>query len=228
METPVEPTQKAKLIPAFGYLRVSGESQVKGDGPVRQRAAITHWAKEHGYRIVKWFEENAVSGTTESMDRPAFNAMLEALLSNGTRTVLIERLDRLARDVYIQEGTIRLLKGKGFDLISVSEPDLNSTDMYRVAMRQIMGVFAELDRKSIVFKLRAARQRKRAATGRCEGRKPYGSRDGEPAIINRIKEMRGHGMNYEQIARCLNGEGVTPRTGQWYSANIRKIILAHA
>ncbi len=218
-------TQKAKLIPAFGYIRVSGESQVKGDGPVRQRAAITKWAKEQGFRIVRWFEENAVSGTTESMDRPAFNAMLEALLLNGTRTVLIERLDRLARDVYIQEGTIRLLKEKGFELISVSEPDLNSNDMYRVAMRQIMGVFAELDRKSIVFKLRAARQRKKAATGRCEGRMPYGFREGEQAIIDRIKAQRAQGHNYEQIARDLNTEGVKPRTGKWYPANVRKIVL---
>ena len=218
-------TQKTKLIPAFGYIRVSGESQVKGDGPVRQRGTITKWAKEHGYRIVRWFEENAVSGTTESMDRPAFNAMLEALLLNGTQTVLIERLDRLARDVYIQEGTIRLLKAKGFDLISVSEPDLNSNDMYRVAMRQIMGVFAELDRKSIVFKLRAARQRKKAAPGRCEGRMPYGFREGEQAIIDRIKAERLQGRNYEQIARDLNSEGVKPRTGKWYPGNVRKIAL---
>jgi site-specific DNA recombinase len=221
----MEAPQKAKLISAFGYLRVSGESQVKGDGPVRQRVAITKWAKEHGFRIVRWFEENAVSGTTETMDRPAFNAMLEALLLNGTRTVLIERLDRLARDVYIQEGTIRLLKEKGFELISVSEPDLNSNDMYRVAMRQIMGVFAELDRKSIVFKLRAARQRKKAATGRCEGRMPFGFREGEQAIIDRIKADRAQGRNYEQIARDLNSEGVKPRTGKWYPANVRKIVL---
>jgi site-specific DNA recombinase len=222
----METTKNAKLIPAFGYIRVSGESQVKGDGPVRQRKAITVWATEHGYRIVRFFEENAVSGTTESLERPAFNAMLEALLSNGTRTVLIERLDRIARDVFVQEGTIRLLTEKGFELISVSEPDLNSNDMYRVAMRQIMGVFAELDRKSIVFKLRAARQRKKAATGRCEGRMPYGFREGEQAIINRIKAERAQGRNYEQISRDLNSEGVKPRTGKWYPANVRKIVIA--
>ena len=218
-------TPKTKLIPAFGYLRTSGESQVSKDGPVRQRAEITKWAKEHGFRIVQWFEEKAVSGTVESIDRPAFNEMLEALLLNGTKTVLIEKLDRIARDVFIQEGTIKLLKEKGFELISVAEPDLCSDDMYRVAMRQMMGVFAELDRKSIVFKLRAARQRKKAATGRCEGRMPYGFREGEQEIIERIKAQRAQGSNYEQIARDLNSEGVKPRTGKWYPANVRKIVL---
>ena len=97
--------------------------------------------------------------------------------------------------------------------------------MYRVAMRQIMGVFAELDRKSIVFKLRAARQRTKLKTGRCEGRMPYGFREGEQAIIDRIKADRAQGKNYEQIARELNSEGVKPRTGKWYPANVRKIVL---
>jgi len=226
METTQEPTPKAKLTPAFGYLRVSGESQLSGDGFPRQKAAITKWAKEHGVRIVRWFEEKAVSGTVESIDRPAFNEMLEALLSNGTKAVLIEKLDRIARDVFIQEGTIKLLKEKGFELISVAEPDLCSDDMYRVAMRQMMGVFAELDRKSIVFKLRAARQRKKIATGRCEGRMPYGFRDGEQAIIDRIKADHTQGKNYEHIARDLNNKGVKPRTGKWYPANVRKIVLA--
>jgi DNA invertase Pin-like site-specific DNA recombinase len=221
----METTQKTKLIPAFGYIRVSGESQVNGDGPIRQRNAISKYAKEHGFRVARWFEENAVSGTVESTDRPAFNEMLEALLSNGTKTILIEKLDRIARDVFIQEGTIKVLKEKGFELISVAEPDLCSDDMYRVAMRQMMGVFAELDRKSIVYKLRAARQRKKTATGRCEGRMPYGFREGEQQIIDRIKADRAAGKNYEQIARDLNAEGIKPRTGKWYPANVRKIVL---
>jgi DNA invertase Pin-like site-specific DNA recombinase len=223
----MDTTPQTELIPSFGYLRTSGESQVSKDGPVRQRAAITKFAKEHGFRIVRWFEEKAVSGTVESVDRPAFNDMLEALLSNGTKTVLIERLDRIARDVFIQEGTIRLLKEKGFELVSVAEPDLCSEDMYRVAMRQMMGVFAELDRKSIVFKLRAARQRKRLATGRCEGRKPYGTRDGEQVILGRMLNLHTlQARNFEQIARELNTAGTLSRSGKpWRPATIRRIII---
>lgn len=224
----METTPQTELIPAFGYIRTSGESQVSKDGPIRQRAAITKWAKEHGFRVIRWFEEKGVSGTVESVDRPAFNEMLEALLSNGTKTVLIERLDRIARDVFIQEGTIRLLKEKGFELVSVAEPDLCSEDMYRVAMRQMMGVFAELDRKSIVYKLRAARQRKRLATGRCEGRKPYGTRDGEQVILDRMLNLHTlEARNFEQISRELNTAGTLSRSGKaWRPATIRRIILA--
>jgi DNA invertase Pin-like site-specific DNA recombinase len=223
----MENASKQSLKPAFGYIRVSGESQVKEDGPVRQRKAIQDYAKANGFRIVKWFIEEAVSGTVESKDRPAFSEMLAALMGNGTRTVLIEKLDRIAREVYVQEGTIRLLKEKGFELISVSEPDLNSDDMYRVAMRQMMGVFAELDRKSIVYKLRAARQRKRERDGFCEGRKPFGSKPGEDSTIARMKSLRASGATWESIASTLNAEGLKPRKGKgWYATSVRRVVVA--
>lgn len=211
---------------AFGYLRVSSEGQVEGDGFARQRLAIEAYAKAHGIEIVKFFEERGVSGTTEGDDRPAFQEMLVALLSNGTRTVLIERMDRIARDIVIQESILKDLIRRGFELISVSEPDLCSSDPYRSAMRQMLGVFAELDRKTIVLKLRAARNRKKAQTGRCEGRKPFGHYKGESEILTRLLALRASGGNYESIAKTLNAEGSKTRSGgKWYPATIRRIVL---
>jgi DNA invertase Pin-like site-specific DNA recombinase len=212
---------------AFGYLRVSSEGQIDGDGFTRQREAITKWAAVNGVVIVRWFEERGVSGSTEGNDRPAFQDMLVALLSNGTRTVLIERLDRIARDIVIQESILKDLIRRGFELISVSEPDLCSSDPYRSAMRQMLGVFAELDRKTIVLKLRAARNRKKAQTGRCEGRKPFGHYDGEAAILARIRDLSVQGLNYEQSAKVLNAEGFNTRSGgSWFPATVRRIVLA--
>ncbi len=218
----------ATLKKAFGYLRVSGDSQVDGDGFPRQRESIKKWAVVNGYRIVRWFgEDKGVSGTVEGADRPAYQEMLLALLGDGVTVVLIERLDRIARDIVVQESILKDLNKRGFELVSVSEPDLCSNDPYRSAMRQMLGVFAELDRKTIVLKLRAARRRTKAKTGRCEGRKPYGFHDGEQAILARIKAMHSKGKNYEQTAQALNGEGIKTRSeGLWYPATIRRILLA--
>jgi DNA invertase Pin-like site-specific DNA recombinase len=210
---------------AFGYIRVSGESQVKEDGPVRQRSKISAYAKANNIKIVRWFVEEAVSGTVESKDRPAFGEMLVALMSNGVRTVLIENLDRVARDLFVQEGTIRLLKQKGFELISVDQPDLCNDDLYRKAMRQMMGVFAELDRGAIVLKLRAARQRKKVQTGRCEGRKPFGTKPGEAEVLAFIEQMHSQGSNNEKIAQELNTKGIKSRSGgKWYSSTLYNIL----
>jgi len=223
----MEQDSKPALKKAFAYLRVSGESQVEGGGFPRQRTAIKKWAEANNVRIVRWFEEKGVSGSIEGVDRPAFQEMLTALLSNGTRIVLIERLDRIARDIVVQESILKELNRKGFELVSVSEPDLCSADPYRSAMRQMLGVFAELDRKTIVLKLRAARQRKKARTGRCEGRKPFGFRDGEQKIVARMKSLKAEGRNWEGISSTLNSEGFKTRSGgSWFPATVRRIVLA--
>ena len=117
--------------------------------------------------------------------------MLVALLSSGVLTVIIEKLDRLARDLIVQETILGDMRKRGFELISVAEPDLCSDDPSRKLMRQIMGAIAEYDRDMIVLKLHAARQRVRAKGERCEGGKPFGARPGEQAIIGRMKELQG-------------------------------------
>lgn len=95
---------------------------------------------------------------------------------NRLRTILIERLDRLARELLIQECILRVLrdlKKFGVTLLSTTEECLDS-DPTRILLREIMGAIAEYDRSTVVLKLRAARLRRRDSTGRCEGRKPFG------------------------------------------------------
>ena len=43
--------------------------------------------------------------------------MMAAMLANGTRTVVVERLDRVARDLMVQESIIADYKRKGRDII---------------------------------------------------------------------------------------------------------------
>jgi DNA invertase Pin-like site-specific DNA recombinase len=213
------------MTKAFAYLRVSGKGQVEGDGFPRQLAAIKGYAKQHDIRVVEVFREEGVTGTKESMDRPAWSALMTALHSNGVRTVIVERLDRLARDLMVQETTIADLERHGFTLVSVQEPDLMASDPARVAFRQMMGVFAQYDKTQIVLKLRGARLRKRAAEGRCEGRKPFGYYDGESAALDRMKALRADGMGFDRIAAQLNAEGVATRTGKpWHGVVVNRIL----
>jgi DNA invertase Pin-like site-specific DNA recombinase len=210
---------------AFAYLRVSGKGQVNGDGFPRQFEAVKRYAAAHGCEIVDVYREKGVSGTKELENRPALQDLLTALYSNGVRTVIIERLDRLARDLMVQETIIADLRKHGVELISVCEPDLSSDDPSRKLMRQIFGAIAEYDKAMIVLKLKVARQRLRALTGRCEGRKPYGERTGEQEIIGRIIKLRGEGLGMDRIAERLNAEGVKPRTGvKWYPMSISRVL----
>ena len=96
---------------AFGYIRVSGDSQIQGDGFPRNIAAIKAYAKQHDIRIVKVFQEEGVTGTMDSTARPKWAEMMLALLSNGVKTIIIERLDRLARELMVQEKNYSGLAG---------------------------------------------------------------------------------------------------------------------
>jgi len=208
---------------AFGYLRVSGKSQVDGDGFPRQRAAIQDYAKAHDIRIVQWFEEEGVSGTLA--ERPALQNMMLALMADGVRTVLIEKLDRLARDLMVQETIMGDFRKQGFELISVCEPDLCSDDPSRKLVRQIFGAIAEYDRAMIVLKLRAARDRQRAKTGHCEGRKAFGSHQSEHATIKRMRELAKQGLTYSAIAITLNSESRPTQTGsRWFPATVSRTL----
>src|SRR5688500_16700698 len=109
---------------AVSYVRVSGKGQVEGDGPERQRQAVTRYAKTVGLTLLEEFSDLGVSGTTELADRPGLAALLDRLESNGVRTVIVERADRLARDLMVQEVIVgqfakigaRLLTADGVDL----------------------------------------------------------------------------------------------------------------
>jgi DNA invertase Pin-like site-specific DNA recombinase len=210
-------------IKAFGYLRVSGKSQVEGLGFDRQIEKINGYAAITGIKIVQWFREEGVSGSLA--DRPALQEMMVALMSDGVHTVLIEKLDRLARDMMVQENLLWDMKKQGITLISVAEPDFCSEDPTRILMRQIMGAIAQYDKTMIVLKLRAARQRARIKSGIREGAKPYGILDGEREIAQRMIELKKR-LNYRQVASKLNDEGIATRSGKrWFPATVRKILV---
>jgi len=214
-------------IKAFAYVRVSGKSQVAGDGSPRQLAAIRGYAVANNCRIVETFREEGITGTKETMDRPAWLAMMTALHADGVKTIIVEKLDRLARDLMVQETCIADLRKHGFTLVSVQEPDLMATDSTRVLMRQLLGAVAQYDKSQIVTKLRGARLRMKAETGRCEGRKPYGHYEGEQAIVERMKALRNTGMGFDRIAEGLNAEGLKPRTGErWWGKTVNNILSA--
>jgi DNA invertase Pin-like site-specific DNA recombinase len=213
------------MVKAFAYLRVSGKGQISGDGFPRQLKAIREYAAAHDITISRVFREEGVTGTKETMDREAFAEMMTALHSNGVRTIIIEKLDRLARDLMVQEATIADLQKHGFTLVSVAEPDLMASDPTRILMRQLMGAVAQYDKSQIVLKLRGARMRMRAKEGRCEGRKPYGFFDGEDAVIERMNALRATGLGFDRIAAQMNAEGLKTRTGaRWHGLVVNRIL----
>jgi DNA invertase Pin-like site-specific DNA recombinase len=214
---------------AVAYLRVSGVSQIDGDGFDRQLEAITKYCTANGLELIKVYRELGVTGKVESLQRPALLDIFEDCTDAEDKPIiLIEKLDRLARDVVIQENIIRDVRNHGLTLISAMEPDLLQHDFTRKFMRQVFGALAEYEREMIVAKLRSAKHRLKAKGQRVDGPAPYGELPGEIGVITRMKELRDTGKSFDAVADALSIEGIPTRNGGVWQGRVINRILSRA
>jgi site-specific DNA recombinase len=217
------------------YCRVSTLAQKEEQTIDIQLAANEAFATELGHEIIMVFKDEGVSGGLA--DRPGLAAIFNYLDDNpGTiDAVLIYKLDRLARDLYIQEGLLKELQKRNVALLSVKERDLDSGDPMRVAFRQFMGIVAELEKAFITMRLSAGRLNKASKSRYAGGCVPYGCRTVEKdlvvdlasqEIVEQIFAMRGDGHSTSGTARHLNKVGVpTPKYGKgWYVGAVSYIL----
>ena len=145
------------------------------------------------------------------------------------RTVIVEDASRFARQLVVQEVGIIALIERGVQVLTASGDDLTPTDdPFKVAMRQIAGVFAQLEKARLVAKLRAARDRKRATRTKVEGRKSYAeidARDNKGLMIALAKRLRrrsqkGDRRSLRAIAIELEEAG--------YLKSCRKAVCCHS
>jgi DNA invertase Pin-like site-specific DNA recombinase len=121
------------------------------DSDKRQRAAIEAFAKRAGLEITEEFYDQDVSGADPIESRPGFSALLDRIESNGVRTVMVEDASRFARQLIVQEAGIIALIERGVRVLTSSGDDLTETnDAFKIAMRQIASVFAQLEKARLV------------------------------------------------------------------------------
>lgn len=224
-------------IQVYGYIRVSGAAQAEKDGPVRQQAALEEFCRAHGLGGMAIYSDLGVSGTIEGLDRPGFVRMIDDAKHSGVSCVVIERLDRLARDLIVSEFMMRELRSRGIRLYATDQGlnDMATADVdpSRKLIRQIFSAMAEYEKSALVIKLRSSRERMRRETGRCEGRKPYGNNRSELITLELIKNLRDSGISWGGIAALLKQNGTKKRNGgiEWSACEVfsfhKKYIKGH-
>jgi DNA invertase Pin-like site-specific DNA recombinase len=222
-----------ELSRAIAYFRTSSATNVgeAKDTLKRQREAVEAFAKTAGYEIIAEYRDDAVKGSDPVDQRPGFAAMLAHIAGNGVRTVIVETANRFARDLIVQETGWRFLQGLGVTLIAADSPDAFLDDTpTAVLIRQVLGAVAQFEKAALVAKLKGARQRKKAATGKCEGRKNYAEIN--PEAVALAKRLHRYPVNNRKrslrdIAAELEAAGHVTRTGKRYEATaIAKMIAA--
>ena len=249
---------------AIAYLRVSSQGQAleHRHGFERQEVACRAWAKEHRRQVLAVYRD-AHTGT--EADRPEWERMIldigqsagQVQLGEGVGStkveiaapiqpatvIIIESLDRLARDVIIQSVLIKRCIDAGVLLFAANTGenvcDAFLSDPTRKALLQIQGVFNQLEKERLVIKLRKAREAKRQKAGRCEGRKRYGEHQAhaerESAVVNLVRQLRrkpigGERLSLAAIAAELNtraeeNPALRPRAAaKWHPTQVKRIL----
>lgn len=213
-------------VKAVAYLRTSSSTNVglDKDSERRQREAIDTYAKATGIEVVDSYYDAAVSGADAVTERPGFSSMLERLLSNGVRTILVETASRFARDLIVQETGHEMLKARGIDLIAVDSPDSFVADTPTARLiRQVLGAVSEFEKAMLVEKLKGARERKRRETGRkVGGRKNYAEMEGGSEMIALARKLHRYAVNgrrrsLNEIADALAEAGYMSTAGTRYT-----------
>ncbi len=179
--------------------------------------------------MVDWFYDPAVSGADPIETRPGFSALLARIANNGVRTIIVETASRFARDLMVQEVGFAKLQGLGVKLVAADSPQsfLDDTPTSKL-IRQILGAVSEFDRAMVVAKLKGARDRKRALTGKCEGRKSHAELN--PDLVREAKRLRrrspkGHQRSLRDVAAELARLGYLNINGKPFAAMSVKSML---
>jgi DNA invertase Pin-like site-specific DNA recombinase len=221
-----------KKIIAVGYMRTSSATNVGADkdSEKRQRAAIEVFAKRAGYVIADddWFYDADVKGSDPVTGRDGFKAMLDRIQGNGVRVIIVEDASRFARDLIVQLTGHDYLKGLGVTLIAANAPEHFLEDTPTAVMvRQILGAIAQFEKATLVSKLKAARDRKKAQTGKGQGR--YSMLERNPYVVQAAKRLADERpiRSLREIADALAGQGyVAKDSGRPFSASVVQKMLA--
>ena len=159
-------------------------------------------------------------------ERPGFRAMLDCIAGNGVRCIIVESPDRFARDLTVQLTGHDFLKSLGVALIPATAPDFFTEDTpTAVLVRQVLGAIAQFEKTSLVAKLKAARDPKRAAIGKCGGRKSYAEAKPETVVLAKELKRQSPRLSLRAISASLRDKGHTAGSGRPYSASAVQSML---
>ena len=216
------------------YTRISTDeaNQPYSLGAQRDRLD-TYVAAQPGWQIIAHYEDRA-SG--KSLERPALATARRAAQAGLFDLLLVFRVDRLSRNLGQLAGLIEELEAAGVAFQSLSEPFDTTTPAGRM-MLQMLGVFAEFERASIIERIGAGMERKASRGEWTVGSYPYGYHRGpegpgltpNPAAAQVVRDVFVRYVTHRQgsgpIAAWLNERDLrTTRGGPWTRASVLKLL----
>ena len=222
------------------YVRVSSEEQKQGHTIDSQITELRQFATQREWPVVALYSDEAWSGA--ALARPALDRLRDDARKDNFDAVLINDVDRLARDVTHLGIIKRDLERSGVQVIFRKIPAENSPTHNLLV--NILGSFAEFEREMIMDRTRRGRRHKVEARQQFIGAlAPYGYRyipgtpndpagklsvNPEEAIIVRMmfNWVDTEGLSARDVALRLTKEGFRPRKGgtAWQRSSVLRVL----
>lgn len=178
------------------------------------------------------FIDEGVSGAKVS--RPALNRLNRLIEQGLVNLVVVYKLDRLSRRTGLSYRLVEeAWQGKA-DLVSATEPHIDTTTTPGKLGFGIAAVFAAHERDTIRDRTMSGKQR-RAKEGRNPGLKPsYGYiihdkqfviAEDEATVVRRIYSDYLDGLTDGRLARMLNDAGLRTKSGgPWHISAVQRVL----
>ena len=245
MAAPRTPALRLVLI-----RRVSTAGQASdGYGLPAQEADCRRWAKGQTtprVRIVHMVTDgdskSGKSGASLLDERPGLMEAVEWVAEGRADGILAPNLDRLARELTVQEAVLTYmwaLGGRAFTADHGEHLEDDASDPMRTAMRQMRGVFHQLDRGLIIKRLTEGRATKGSKGGYAYGAPRFGQRavdneltedERENAIAEQMEQWRDEeGLSIRAICARANERGLrSKRGGKWHPTTVQRLLSPEA
>lgn len=223
---------------AVAYVRVSTEGQaIDGISLEQQEAKVRAYCELNGLTLLRVFSDAGLSGKRAD-NRPALQEALQTVKSGRAGSLVIYKLDRLARCTIDALEIAQNLDKHGASLHSLNEKLDTGSAMGRFFFTLVASL-AEMERGIISERTAAAHAHKRYK-GEATGHAPFGYRlssDGktleseqqEQETLHAIVTMRQQGKSLRIIAETLNKQGRKTKQGQpWQRSNLRSVLATAA
>lgn len=238
---------------AYSYVRMSRDTQLKGDSLRRQREASQTYADRHGLDLVDDFgmEDLGVSGWRgENLQSGNLGRFLNAVKSGEVKKgsyLLVEAFDRISRLPPVQAlQPVLDLVNNGITVVTLDDERQFSSDNFDflgliISITKMSRAHEESDRKS--DRVGKAWANKRALandiklTKRCptwlemsDDRKSFRIVEERAAVVRRIYDDAIAGMGAFSIVRRLKAERVPTfgRSEKWGMSTIHKLLNSPA
>ena len=235
-------SERPEPTPVALYARVSSDRQDVDLSVAAQLRALRDHAEKNGHVVVREYVDEVESGWVD--DRPQFNKMIEEARSPAAafREILVWKFLRFTRKREHAVAYKSMLRRRGVRVVSITE---NADDT--PTGKLLEGIIESVDEFYSENLAQEVRRGMREAASRgfwIASRTPYGYNrimvqdgakkrpklepDEETAyVVKRIFELADAGRGMLDIARTLNGEGISSPTGKLWSNNAVHFILTN-